>query len=201
MIVIVSAKTGFPEAILRDNGHLTDVRIDAASAVAARHLACRSIETVRVIGSGAQARYQIRALKLVCNFRWLLVYGVFRENTEIYAEEMRSLLGVDVVRAKNAETVIGEGDALSVVVTPSREPYVRAEWLHPGLHITAMGADGEVKQELYPEGLQCADVLAGESKFQCFRLGELHHGLEASIISEDDPVIKPGEIASGRNPG
>ena len=84
MMVLVSAKTGRPEAVLLDNGYLTDVRTGAAGALAARYLACKRVETAGVIGSGMQARYQIRALKQVRDFQRLMVYGIVPEQVEQY---------------------------------------------------------------------------------------------------------------------
>jgi ornithine cyclodeaminase len=78
---------------------------------------------------------------------------------------------------------------------------VKAEWLHPGLHITAMGSDGEDKQELYADVLGRANLLVCDRKSQCFRLGELHHGLEEGIISRDDEIFELGELTSGQKPG
>ena len=60
MMVLLSAKTGFCEAVLLDNGYLTDLRTGLAGAVAARHLAPESVQTVGVIGAGAQARIRLR---------------------------------------------------------------------------------------------------------------------------------------------
>jgi len=200
MMVVISAKTGFPEAVLLDNGYLTSVRTGAAGAVAATHLAPKEVTTAGVIGSGSQARYQMRGLKLVRDFRRLLVYGIIPDEVDRYAEEMAPLLGVELIKANSEEEVIRESQVV-VTTTPSHEPHVRAEWLHPGLHITAMGSDGEDKQELYPQVLQRADLLACDRKSQCFRLGELHHGLEAGMISKDDPIVELGELTSGQNSG
>jgi len=200
MMVVVSAKTGFPEAVLLDNGYLTDVRTGAAGALAARHLARKEIETAGVIGSGMQARYQMMGLKQVRDFRRLMVFGVVPEQVEQYVAEMAPALGVEVVQVQDAETVVRGSDVV-VTCTPSREPYLKAEWLHPGLHITAMGADSEEKQELHASALGRADILACDRKSQCFRLGELHHGLEASIISQNDEIIELGELTSGQKPG
>jgi ectoine utilization protein EutC len=200
MMVVVSAQTGVPEAVLLDNGYLTDVRAGAAGALAARHLARREIETAGVIGSGTQARYQMMALKQVRDFRRLIVYGILPAQVERYAAEMGSLLGVEVIRASDVEGVVRTSDVV-VTCTPSRDPYLRAEWLHPGLHITAMGSDAEEKQELFPDVLASVDLLACDRKSQCFRLGELHHGLEAGLISREDEIIELGELVSRRRPG
>jgi ectoine utilization protein EutC len=200
MMVVVSARTGVPEALLLDNAYLTDVRTGAAGALAARHLARKEIETAGVIGSGTQARYQMVALKQVRDFRRLMVYGILPAQVEEYVAEMGSLLGVEVIRAGDVEEVVRCSDVV-VTCTPSREPYLRAEWLHPGLHITAMGSDAEEKQELFPEVLASVDLLACDRKSQCFRLGELHHGLEAGLISREDEIVELGELVSGRRPG
>lgn len=200
MMILISSQTGFPEAVLLDNGYLTQVRTGAAGALAADFLARQNVETVGVIGSGTQARYQLRALKLVREFVRLLVYGIVSEEVECYAEEMSALLDVEVVIAGKAEMVVRESDAV-VTTTPSREPYLKAEWLHPGLHITAMGADGEDKQELFPDVFRNVDILACDLKAQCFRLGELHHGLDAGILSEDQPIVELGDMTCGRKSG
>ncbi len=200
MMVIVSARTGRPEAVLLDNGYLTNVRTGAAGALAARYLARKRIATAGVIGSGTQARYQMMALKQVRDFRRLLIYGIVPDQVERYVAEMTPVLGVEIVKADSAETVV-RGSDIVVTCTPSHEPYVEVEWLHPGLHITAMGADSEEKQELHADVLGRADHLVCDRKSQCFRLGELHHGLEAGIISPDDEIIELGDLTSGRHPG
>ncbi len=200
MMVVIDARTGVPQALLLDNGYLTDVRTGAAGALAARHLARTEIETAGVIGSGMQARYQMLGLKQVRDLRRLLAYGIVPEQVERYVDEMAPRLGVEVVAARDAETVVRESDVV-VTCTPAREPYLRAEWLHPGLHITAMGADAEGKQELETAALGRADIIACDRRSQCFRLGELHHGLEEGIISEKDAVLELGDLISGRVAG
>jgi ornithine cyclodeaminase len=199
MMVLVSAKTGIPEAVLLDNGYLTNVRTGAAGAVAASYLAREKIDTAGVIGSGTQARYQMMALKLVRDFRRLIIYGIVPAEVEQYASEMAPVLGVEIVKAKDAETVV-RGSDIVVTTTPSRAPYLRAEWLHQGLHITAMGSDAEEKQELYADVLRHGDFLVCDLKSQCFRLGELHHGLEEGTISQDE-IVELGELTSGQKQG
>ena len=200
MMVLMSAKTGFLEAVLLDNGYLTDLRTGIAGAIVARHLAPSQIETAGVIGSGIQARYQIRGLRMMRDFRRLLVYGIDREGVERYVLEMTKELGVDIIKSDSPEEVFRQSQFVATT-TPSREPYVKAEWLHPGMHITAMGADGEHKQELYPDVLGKADQIVCDRKSQCFRLGELHHALKGGILTEDSDITEIGELTSGSKPG
>ena len=79
--------------------------------------------------------------------------------------------------------------------------YIKAEWLHPGLHITCMGADLPEKQELEPEVLGKVDILACDRKSQCIAMGELHHGFRAGILSNNSDISELGEITSGRKHG
>ena len=200
MMVLINSQTGNPLAVLMDNGYLTDVRTGIAGAIAAKHLAPKEVKIVGVIGSGMQARYQIRALKLVRDFSFLMVYGIVDDEIDKYIDEISQKLNIEVIRADSVESVVKESN-LVVTTTPSKEPYLRAEWLHTGLHITCMGSDSEDKQELFPDVFAKVDRIACDRKSQVFRLGELHHALEAGVVSEDGEIIELGELTSGANPG
>ena len=200
LMMLISAQTGFPEALLLDNGYLTDVRTGIAGAIAARHLARETIEVAGVIGAGMQARYQMRGLKLVRNFKRLLIYSVNPQEVELYIDEMSEELGVEVAAAADHEEVVTNSDVV-VTTTPANEPYLRAEWLHPGLHITCMGSDSEHKQEVHVEVFGHVDRIVCDRKSQCFRLGELHHALDAGVISEESEITELGEVTAGLKPG
>jgi ornithine cyclodeaminase len=200
MMILINAQTGRPMAVLLDNGYLTDVRTGIAGAISAKYLARNTIQNAGVIGSGMQARFQMQALKLVRDFQRLFVYGIDAEQVEQYAREMGDLLGVEVIQSDNPEEVVRECQVV-VTATPSRQPYLQADWLHPGLHITCMGSDAEHKQEIYPEVFKRADLVVCDRKSQVFRLGELHHAKEAGIIADEDQVDELGELTSGTKPG
>lgn len=200
MMVVLSAKTGFAEAVLLDNAYLTDVRTGAAGAVAAKYLSRSNVETVGQIGTGAQGRYQMIGLKAVRDYKRLIAYDIDALSLEKYIQEMPAVLEVDVIAAKNPRSVI-EVSEIVVTSTPSTKPYIKAEWLHPGLHITCMGADLPEKQELEPEALEKADMLVCDHKSQCIAMGELHHGFRAGILSSDSDIMELGEITSGRKTG
>jgi ornithine cyclodeaminase len=200
MMVLINAQTGVPLAILLDNGYLTDVRTGLAGALAAKYLAPKETKTVGVVGSGMQARYQIQALKLVRDFSRLLVYGIDDEEVDKYVTEISEDMKIEVVKSNSVEEVV-RGSNVVVTTTPSKQPYLKAEWLHPSLHITCMGSDSEDKQELYPDVFARADRIVCDRKSQVFRLGELHHALVAGIVSENDEIIELGELTSGIKPG
>ncbi|MBT3397222.1 MAG: ornithine cyclodeaminase family protein, partial [Alphaproteobacteria bacterium] len=178
MMVIINAQTGQPQAVLLDNGYLTDIRTGIAGGLAAQYCAPPQVDVAGVIGSGAQARFQMRGLKLVRDFSRLYVYGVVPDEVAAYAQEMTAELNVEVIMAPDAETVVRNSQVV-VTTTPAHEPYLRADWLHPGLHITSMGSDAEHKQELHADVFAHADRIFCDKRSQVFRLGELHHAFDA----------------------
>lgn len=195
MMLLISAETGRPLAALLDNGYLTDVRTGIAGALAAKYLALGDIDAVGVVGSGVQARFQMRALKRVREFKRLFVYGIVPEEVDQYAEEMAAELDVEVYKEASPQAVV-QNSEMVVTATPSRKPYLKGEWLQPGQHVTCMGSDAEHKQEAYPEVFQVADVVVCDRKSQAFRLGELHHAERAGVITREE-VIELGELAAG----
>ncbi len=206
LMVVLSTRTGYPQGILLDNGYLTDVRTALAGAAAAKALAPTRVRTVGVVGAGVQGRFQAQALRLVRPFERLLVYDRQPAAVEAYLGDMRAWLGsapdsprVDV-EAVDPETLVRTSDVV-VTCTPSRTPIVRAAWLHPGLHITAMGADVPEKQELESTVLGRADRLVCDLKAQCFARGEFHHAIEEGAIDGNADVTELGELTSGARPG
>ncbi|RKJ22440.1 ornithine cyclodeaminase family protein, partial [Butyricicoccus sp. 1XD8-22] len=158
------------------------------------------VQTVGIIGTGAQARYQLKALKLVRNFEKVLVYGRTPDNAKKLLADVKDKLDAHIQITEEAETVVRNSDIV-VTTTPATEPLIKADWLHPGLHITAMGSDAEEKQELEADVLKKADRFVCDTRAQCARLGELHHSIEQGFISEDASIIELGEVTSGKKAG
>jgi len=200
-MLVIDATTGFLTAVLLDNGYLTQVRTGAAGAVAARYLAPEDCSNAGVIGAGAQARFQMRALSLIRDIKRIRTFSLDPDEfRDAYVRDMESELGIEVIKASSVEDVVRESNIV-VTTTPSRTPFLKAEWLHPGLHITAMGADAEEKQEL--EGLVAgrADIVACDLRSQAFRLGELRSARAAGVITDEKNVVELGALVRKAHPG
>ncbi len=200
MMVVVSAQTGFPQAVLLDNGYLTDLRTALAGAIAAKYLAPQRAKTVGVLGAGTQGRFQVRALRLVRDFERVAAYDRDPAALQRYIADMRVEPGLEVVGCEEAGAVVQQSDVI-ITCTPARRPIVKAEWLRAGKHVTAMGSDSETKQELEAAVFAHADRVVCDRKSQCFRLGELHHALEAGVITEDHDIAELGELTAGLRSG
>ncbi|WP_300532411.1 cyclodeaminase [uncultured Mameliella sp.] len=197
LMILFSAKTGLVEALLLDNGYLTDVRTAAAGAVAARHLAPAEVETAGVIGTGVQARLQMQAAHLVRPFKRALVWGRDPARAAACAADIAQALGIEAEAMTDARELVAQSQ-LVVTTTPSRAPVMVAEWLHPGLHVTAMGSDQAGKTEIDPAALARADRYVCDRISQCEVSGELEAARAAGV---DLAPVELGDVIAGKVPG
>lgn len=200
LFLVFDAATGFPLALLRDNGYLTDLRTGAAGALAARHLARERLGKVAILGSGVQARDQARCLALVRRWNEATAWSPTRAHLERYCREMTSELGVPFRPAADPQAAI-EGADLVITTTPSRRAIVQADWLAPHATVIAVGADGPEKQELAAACLGRANKVVADRLSQCLELGEIHHAVRAGVLHPSAVYAELGEIVSGKKPG
>jgi ornithine cyclodeaminase len=203
LVLVFDAETGTPAALILDRGLITDVRTGAAGGVAARYLAPAHPRAVAMIGTGGQARFQIDALSRVRSFTDVRVWGRDPGRAAAAAADIAALPSLpDACTVTAAASVREAVDGADVVITAtaSRAPLLRAEWLAPGVHVTALGSDQPDKQELDSDVLAAADLAVADSVAQCLRIGELHHAVEAGAL---DPaaVVELGAITGGTASG
>lgn len=174
LMLLFSAKTGLVDAVLFDEGYLTDIRTALAGAIAAKHLSRSNSQRVAVIGAGLQAELQVAALLLVRDIREVHVYTRDRSKAQAYAARMQEQYALSVSIHDSAASACAQADIV-VTTTPAREPVLNWADLPKGVHVTAMGSDNPHKNELHPTILASADVLVVDRLSQSRALGELHH--------------------------
>lgn len=199
LMILFSAKTGMVDALLLDNGYLTDMRTAAAGAVAAKHLAPSQVVTAGVIGAGVQARLQMQAAHLVRPFERVLVWGRDAARAEACARDIAASLPVVASYEPDPARLVAACQ-LVVTTTPAEEPVLKADWLHPGLHITAMGSDQSGKNEIEAGALAAADLYVCDRVSQCEKLGELRSAIAAGVWIRGTPP-ELGDVVAGRHPG
>ncbi|KAA9005954.1 cyclodeaminase [Histidinibacterium aquaticum] len=194
LMMLFSATTGLAQAVFLDNGYLTDLRTAAAGAVAARHLAPEDVAVAAVLGTGVQARLQMQAVHLVRPYDRAIVWGRDAAKAAACARDIAQATGVEAEVVTDPERAVSQAQ-LVVTTTPATEPVLRAEWLHKGLHVTAMGSDQAGKSELEPGALAAADLYVADSASQCAALGELRAARAAGLMLQDP--IELGAVVAG----
>ncbi|MER8836963.1 ectoine utilization protein EutC [Mesorhizobium sp. M0909] len=200
MMVLLSSRTGLVQALLLDNGYLTDLRTAAAGAVAARHLSRENSTVAAIFGAGMQAKLQLEALKLVRPISQARIWARDHAKAKAAAAELSSMLAMDVRAFANPQAAVSGADII-VTTTPAKEPIILSEWLEPGQHLTAMGSDAEHKNEIDPAAIRRADLYVADVLKQTRRLGELHHGIKAGAVGADAEFPELGQIIAGRANG
>jgi ornithine cyclodeaminase len=200
LMVLLSARTGMLEALLLDNGYLTDVRTAAAGAVAARHLARADASHACILGAGCQARLQLKALCLVRPIKTAIIWARDAGKALSVAAELSQELGIDVSAVEDAGAAVSAADVI-VTTTPATSPVLEAAWLRPGQHVTAMGSDQDHKNEIEPACLLKADLYVPDRLSQTRFLGELRSAIASGAIEAGRDFAELGMIVAGQAKG
>jgi ornithine cyclodeaminase len=198
LMLLFNQGTGQLVSILLDGGYLTDLRTAAAGAVVARAMAPRQIKCIGIIGTGVQAKLQLKLVADVTTCRRVIVMGRTAENLSGYKKEMEEE-GFRIEVTKNPEEV-ASGCNLIITTTPATSPILHAGQIQSGTHITAVGSDTSEKQELHADVLKKADIVVADSIGQCKERGEIYQALQHKAIAEDS-LIELGNVLSGKVTG
>ena len=198
IIVLCDAETGSPLAVM-DSRDITSLRTAAATAVAARYLARRDSRTITICGCGKQGRIQLEALSRILPLETVFAHDKSGEQAAQYAHELAAELKIKVTPAPDLAAAVRQSD-VCVTCTTSRRPLLCASDVRPGTFVAAVGADNPQKQELHP-GLMASSKVVCDILEQCAVMGDLHHALDAGVVSRGDVHAELGEIVAGNKPG
>lgn len=197
MMVLFASATGMLEALLLDNGYLTDVRTAAAGGVAAQYLARRDVSHVCVVGAGVQARMQLKALTLVREIKSAVIWARDARKADITASELSKELGINITVNMDLAQAVGSAEII-VTTTPSDKPLINSDWLRAGQLVIAIGSDQEHKVELFPDCIRKATKYIPDNLAQCIVKGELRSAIEAGLVESSSNFFELGDITAGK---
>ncbi len=192
--LVFRQKSGELEAILLDEGYLTDLRTALAGAVVAKHFAPPQVDRIGILGTGLQARMQLEQIGKVIDCREVIVWGRSERKMESYRLDMEAK-GFKVSTTLNPANLTTTCN-LIVTTTPSKEPILPAG-LQPGTLVIAMGADTPGKQELDPTILEKAGMIILDSHSQCIHHGEIHKAWSDGM--DEDKLFEIGDVLLTKN--
>lgn len=197
LVLVLSAQTGNVEAMLHDEMVLTDIRTGLGGAIASRTLARTNSKTVLIIGTGPQARRQIEAHAALMPQLSFRVWGRNADKVSALISDMAP--EYTVVAAPTLQDAANQSDII-ITATGSTMPLLQSDWVQPGTHITAVGADAPGKQELDVALVAQANLLVVDSTSQCLDHGEVSQAVERGLIKLDD-IQEIGTILNGTGVG
>ena len=198
VVLLFDAENGFPLAVL-DSIAITTRRTAAATALAARHLARQNARIVTICGCGAQAEAQLEALRVVRPIEQVYAFDLDRDRALRFARDASGRLGLPVEAVEDLALALGRSD-LCVTCTTSKRAFLKREDVRPGTFIAAVGADNPEKQELEPALFAAATVVVDLLE-QAAALGDLHHALQANVLTREDVHAELAELLAGRKVG
>jgi ornithine cyclodeaminase/alanine dehydrogenase len=190
LYILSDPDTASPLAIL-DGTLLTAWRTGCAGGVASKYLAKKQPRTLGLVGCGVQARVLIDAHRALYGDLELLLADV----SEAAARALQAEKGGRVVSMQEAC-----GADIVCTSTPVRSPVVKREWIRPGTHINAMGADAPGKQELAARILLDGRVFIDDTE-QATHSGEVNVPLHDGLMKVEQIAGTLGEVVAGKKPG
>ena len=184
--------TGYPLAVM-DATDITAYRTGAAAAIAAKYLARKDSHILGIIGAGRQAYTQLLAHAELFELRQVRVFDRLQSATEKF---IKSFPNYPVRACSLQETAASD---ILCTVTPAREPFLKKEWVIPGTHINAIGADAPGKEELEPSLLREATIVVDDLE-QASTAGEINVPLRKGLFRIEEVHGSLGEIIIGKKP-
>lgn len=189
LMLLFKQATGQLEAVLLDEGYLTNIRTVAAGTLVVQHFSPKETPTIGVVGTGTIAKLQIQQLQQnqFGNTYW--IWG--RDKNK--AAQLKKELGneFDIHIADNCKE-IGQNCNIILTTTPSETPLLQADDIKEGTLIVAIGSDTHLKQELASEILQKADLVIADSIPQSQSRGEVYQAVKSGVI-EAKQVVELGK--------
>jgi len=198
VMVLADAENGCPLAVI-DSAEITALRTAAATAVAAKYLARKDSRVATICGCGVQGAYQLRALSRVLKIDRVFACDSDFEKAAEFSRQLAIALGIEIKAVSDIGTAARQSD-VCVTCTTSQRYFLRRDDVKAGTFVAAVGADNPEKQEIDPtlmaESRVVTDVLE-----QCATIGDLHHALQAGVVTLADVHGEFGEVVAGKKPG
>ena len=195
ILIYTHPETGFPLAICDGSFH-TVMRTGASAAVSAKWLARKDAKVLAIVGAGHMAEGAIESY----NGRWQTrVWSRSQSTLDGFAAKYDGCFSFALKPSTDLASVVRAADVV-VTITPARGPIVLDEWIAPGTHIAAVGADKGGDQELDPRILQRARIFVDDIR-QCRTDGEINVPLSEGLISESDIAGEIGQVIAGKLEG
>jgi alanine dehydrogenase len=199
ILIYTEPETGFPLAIV-DGSYHTVMRTGSAAAVSVKWMARKDSRKLAIVGAGHMAEGALATCNVVFPWSEVRVWSRSQATLDDFVKvQQPKYESFKIKPSTNLEEVVRGADVV-VTVTPSRAPIVKAEWIAPGTHIAALGADKKGDQELEGALLPRARIFVDDIR-QCRTDGEINVPLSQGLIRESDLAGEIGEVITGKNKG
>jgi ornithine cyclodeaminase/alanine dehydrogenase-like protein (mu-crystallin family) len=198
--VLFDGRDGRPLATLT-GAALTTMKTAADSALAADHLARRDARVLAVLGAGAQAPWQVAALRTVRpTLDHVLVWNRNAARAEALAAQLRADFAVSAETVADASVAVAAADIVTAV-TGSTVPIIEGARLRPGTHVDLVGGFTAAMREADDETIRRGRLWVDTRRFTLADCGDVAGPIAAGVIGPQDIVGDLFELCRGTVPG
>ena len=192
-VLLHDGETGELVAILNASP-ITEIRTAAVSAVATRALARPGAERVAILGSGAQARGHVHAMRAVLGDPEIRVWS----RSEDAAAQLAGEVGATVAPSVDAALF---GAEVVCTTTAATEPIVEKRWLASGAHVNAVGSCFPTTRELDTETVAHSSFFTDRRESCLNEAGDFILAAADGAVGPDHIRAELGEVLAGMHPG
>jgi alanine dehydrogenase len=196
---LFDAESGEPLALL-DGASLNPLKTGATGAVGVDALAREDASTLGLIGTGSQARGQLRTTATVREFDAVDVYSRTASGRESFAEEMDDAIDAPVRAVGSSAAAVDGADVVTTATTAS-EPVFDGDVLADGTHVTVMGQYHPEKREVDAATVARATYVPDLRARATQDAGSFIAALESGVVDESHVHAELGEVVAGEAPG
>jgi ornithine cyclodeaminase len=192
--VLADTDSGYP-LMISEMTLLTAFRTAGTAALAAKYLARPESRVLAMVGTGAQAEFQVNALRDLFPLECVRFYDTDRRAMSRFGDYLQFNSNLRQKKCLSAMEAVADAD---IIVTATADRRVACLFGHdsvrPGVHINALGGDCPGKTEIDPQ-------LVGKSKLVVEFLGQTSVEGEMQNLENPEVYAELWELVSGRKPG
>ncbi|NLF92445.1 MAG: ornithine cyclodeaminase family protein [Oligosphaeraceae bacterium] len=195
LLVLTSPENGDTLAVL-DGTYISDWRTGASAAVAVKYLARAGARRIVMVGAGSQGRTASVCIRQAAPGAELTVVDISQARLDSFQQMLAGEFGIKVQTTTDTAAAVSQADVV-VLLTTANKPFIRKEWLQPGVLMLGMGS----YQQAEDDALLSFDKIVVDSAGQAAHRGEIKNLVEQNKIPENSLAVDLGSIVAAKAVG
>ncbi|OUS13564.1 ornithine cyclodeaminase [Gammaproteobacteria bacterium 53_120_T64] len=194
--VLADVNSGYP-LLFSEMTLLTAIRTAAVTALAARCLARPDSRHLALIGTGAQAEFQVSMVAQVLNLERVTYFDLDPRAMGKFTRNIRSF-DLELRPCQSIQEAVQDADMI-ITATAAKQvnDLIQLDWLKSGVHIHAMGGDCPGKTELGKDLLMASKIVV-EYRQQSLLEGEVQN-MDGSVLYAELWQLLAGHLPGREN--
>jgi len=189
---VAGPQNGDTLAVL-DGTYISDWRTGASAAVAVKFLAKKGSKQITIVGAGTQGKTAAVSIQQIAPEAELTAVDLSEKRLTAFQQEMQNTYHIRVKTTTDTAAAVSQADVV-VLLTTATQPFIRKEWLKPGVLMLGMGS----YQQAQDQALLSFDRIIVDSAGQAAHRGEIKKLVELNQIPEASLKPELGYVVANK---